>query len=526
MKAFVATPSLVRFILRRDRVRLAIWVGSLVGVTYFSAAAVSSTYDTPAEIASYNANIGSSPASIAFGGPPVGLDTIGGILVFETSLTVLLGVALMAMFTVVRHTRTEEELGRTELLASTVVGRHAGAAAAVVVATGASVLVGLGVTASMLAEQMDSRSAVVYGAAVAAMGLVFAALAGVTSQLMSHGRASIGVGLALLGLAFILRAVGDVQENFLSWLSPMGWSQQVRVTEANRWWPLGLSFGLALVLLAVTAYLAASRDMGSGIVPDRPGRAAATRLLSSPIGLAWRLQRWTVLAWAVGLFAMGLTFGSVSQELENMVKDNPTLAEYFESAGGNITDAFFATALLLMGIGAAGFAVSSALRLHAEEAADRLEEVLATGVSRHRAMLEPLAVTVLGAFVVVLAGGVGVGLSYAFTGGGTTESMRLALDSLVHLPAVLVLVGIATALTGWLPRLTAVAWGVLALTFLVGWLGNLLDLPPFVEGLSPFDHVPAVPLEQVRLGPVIALSAVAVGLVALGTIGFRRRDLV
>ena len=150
MSALTGTPSLVRLALRTDRIRLTVWVLALVGITGASARAVASTYDTPAEIASYSRNLGSSPATVAMSGPPFALDQIGGIVVFETSLTVLVGVALMAALTVVRHTRADEEAGRTELLASTVVGRHADTAAALLVASGASVLVGLGVALSVL----------------------------------------------------------------------------------------------------------------------------------------------------------------------------------------------------------------------------------------------------------------------------------------------------------------------------------------------------------------------------------------
>ena len=46
----------------------------------------------------------------------------------------MLGVALMAVFLVVRHTRAEEDAGRVELLGSTVVSPHAVITAAVAVA--------------------------------------------------------------------------------------------------------------------------------------------------------------------------------------------------------------------------------------------------------------------------------------------------------------------------------------------------------------------------------------------------------
>ncbi len=525
MRGLLGTPALVRFVLRRDRIRLPVWIGSILAITYASAQAVANTYDTPTEIASYAENLGNSPATIAMAGPPAALDRIGGILVYETSLTALLGVALMAAFTVVRHTRGEEEEGRTELLVSTVVGRHAGAAAAVLVAAAASVLVGLGVAGSMLAVDMPAHGAWLYGAAVTALGLVFAGVAGVCAQLMSHGRSATGLVTAVLAVSFLLRAVGDVQESNVSWLSPIGWSQQVRVLDENRWWPLLASVGFTALLLAATVVLATRRDVGSGIVPARPGPADAAAGLRSPLALAWRLQRGSVLAWAVGVFGLGLMFGSLSQEMQNMVRDNPTLAQYFEITGGSITDALFASALLFNGLGAAAFAVGSVLRLRHSETVGTLEPVLATGISRARALLEPLVVTVLGAALMLVVGGAGAALAWAGQSGEVGPALRLVGLSLVYAPGVLVLVGLAVALIGLLPRLTLVAWAGVAITFVVGWLGGLLDLPGWLNGLSPFEHVPLVPVDDPSLWPLVVLSAIAAVLAAAGLWGFERRDV-
>ena len=54
----------------------------------------------------------------------------------------------MSIFTVIRRTRADEETGRTELLASAVVGRAAPLAAAVTVAIGASLAIGVLITAA------------------------------------------------------------------------------------------------------------------------------------------------------------------------------------------------------------------------------------------------------------------------------------------------------------------------------------------------------------------------------------------
>jgi ABC-2 type transport system permease protein len=359
------------------------------------------------------------------------------------------------------------------------------------------------------------------------MGLVFAGVAACAAQVMSHGRGAIGLSLAVLGLAFGLRAIGDVGENAWSWLSPMGWSQQVRVYDDNRWWPLLLSLVLTALLIAATVVFEARRDLGAGIVPARPGPAEGGRQLAGVVGLMWRLQRGTILGWSVGLLTMGLLFGSFSESIQNMVEDNPTLAEYFEQTGGaSIVDAFFATSLLLMAIGASGFAVSSALRTRSEETTGRLEGVLATAVSRPRWLFGSLGVTLVGTTLVVGLGGLGVGVSYAATSGDGGAVWRMTGYALAYLPATLLLAALTVLAVGWRPRASGAGWGLLALCFVVGWLGSLLELPAWVTDLSPFTHVPAVPAEAFSGTPVVVLLLLGTACVAAGAVGFRRRDII
>lgn len=525
MTAFTGVVPLVRFILRRDRIYLPVWVLAIVSITYASAAAVRRTYDTPVEIASYAANIGGSPASVAMAGPPVALTRVGGILIYETSMTALLGVALMALFTVVRHTRREEDAGRVELLGSTVVSPHAVITAAVLVASVASLLVGAGVAVSFLSEAQPVTESLLYGAAVAVFGIVFAGVAACASQAMSHARGAVGVALAALGVAFGLRAIGDVNESFLSWLSPMGWSQQVKVYADNRWWPLVLSLAFSALLLVATVVLESRRDLGAGVLAARPGPASASRSLSGVVGLSWRLQRGSLAGWMIGVLTFGLMFGSFSESIKNMVADNPTLAEYFLHTGMDIVDAFFATSLLLLGIVAAGFAVSSALRARGEETSDRLEPVLATAVSRSRWMLGNLLVTLVGTCLVVAVGGFGVGLAYAMTAGSGQDVGRMTAYSLAYLPPVLLLAALVVLLFGWLPRAAAATWVVVAGCFVIGWLGGLLKPPQWLEDLSPFTHVPQVPAADVTAAPLAVLMGLTVIAVAAGWVGFRRRDI-
>lgn len=249
-------------------------------------------------------------------------------------------------------------------------------------------------------------------------------------------------------------------------------------------------------------------------------------MLSGPAGLALRLQRGSIIGWVAGVFIGGAAFGSMSREIQQMVESNPTLADFFASAGrATIVDAFLSTAMLMMSLLGAGFAVSSALRLRGEEASGRLEPLLATGLSRSRWMLGSLLVTLMGTAAVTAAGGIGIGLSHGLVSRDLSAVPEMLGYALVYLPSVLVLAALAVLLIGWLPRFAMAAWAVLAMCFVVGWLGGLLGFPSWFENLSPFTHTPAVPTDDVAITPLVVLGLLVTLATSLGVVGFRRRDV-
>ena len=69
-------------------------------------------------------------------------------------------VALMGMFLVGRHTRADEEDGRTELVRATVVGRNAPVTAVLVVAAGAFTVLGALITLIMLSQDLPAAGSV------------------------------------------------------------------------------------------------------------------------------------------------------------------------------------------------------------------------------------------------------------------------------------------------------------------------------------------------------------------------------
>ena len=103
---------------------------------------------------------------------------------------------------------------------------------------------------------------------------------------------------------------------------------------------------------------------------------------------------------------------------------------------------------------------------------------------------------------------------------------KLLPAALVQAPAVLVLAGIAVTTFGLLPtRTSAVAWAAVAGASIITLLGDVLDIPDALRDLSPFAHVPALPVDEASGVPLIGLLAVALAATLIGLVGFRRRDL-
>ena len=519
------TGTLTRFVVRRDRVRIAVWIVAIAVLVLSTAASVKGLFPTQADLDEAAASVHGNAAAIVFNGPDQALDTMGGQVAFQIGAFGLVVMALMGIFMVGRETRSEEESGRLELVRAMAVGRHAPTAAALIVAVGMSVVVGALVTLSTLAQGLPAEGCLVFGASFLATGLVFSAVALVAAQVTENTRVVYGLSGVVVGASFVLRAAGDVGDGTLSWFSPIGWAQKSRPWAGDEWWPLLLPLAATVGLVVLAGSLATRRDVGGGLVPPRPGPARAAPSLGSPLGVALRLQRGTVIAWTAGLVLTGIAYGSVANDVEDFVGDNDSLKEIIARAGGSLVDSYLATSLLMLALMGSGFAISSVLRLRSEETALHAESLLATPVARTRWVASHLIVALAGSALVVGLTGLSVGLTYGIAAGDLGQAPRLFAASLAYLPAVWLLIGVALALFGLAPRATLAAWGVLGACFVVGLLGDVLNLPTWTRDLSPFEHVPQVPAADLDVVPLVVLTLVAAGLVAAGLAGFRRRDL-
>lgn len=526
MTSLTGTVALTRFILRRDRVRILVWMVALVVLVALTTVGIEGLFPTQAALDQTAAATAHNAAMIAFNGAPQGLNTVGGQVAFQFGAMGLVLVALMSIFMVGRLTRGEEEAGRLEVVRSLPVGIHANTLAAALTVTAMNLIVGALIAAVLIAQGLPLAGSVVFGASFILVGLVFGGVALLVAQVTESTRVVYGAAGAVLGAAYVLRAVGDIGDGTVSWFSPIGVAQKARPFANERWWPLMLLVAITVLLVVAAAALTVRRDLGAGLVPARPGPPSAAPSLGNPLGLAFRLQRGSLLGWGAGVMVIGIAYGWIGPTIDTFIGQNKAIADMFSAGGGgSLTDSYFAASFRLMALIATGFAIQSVMRVRSEETSMRADQVLATPVSRWRFAASHLAVACAGSVAMLAVAGLATGLTYGLAGGGMQSVPRLFAAALVYTPAMWIMVGLAIALDGLAPRLVGVSWAILIACVVEGFLGAVLGLPRWLSDLSPFERVPQLPAASLTLLPLVVMSVVAAGLTLIGLTGLRRRDI-
>jgi ABC-2 type transport system permease protein len=537
MSALAGTLRLTRLAARRDRVVLPMWIlGMTAFLTVTTAMFVNTlvTYDDMVQEAELPTNNAGLRMLGLTSGP-----TVGGAVMVRDYVTLAVTAALMSVLAVVRHTRQNEELGRAEVVGSTVIGRYADLTAAVIVTLGANIVLAVLLGLAMVINGQPADGAFTAGAGVAAVGSVFVGVAAVTVQLASTTRGAIGLASAVVGVAFLTSGIGNmlgtpdtqalrVDSAWPAWLSPIGWAQQMRPFGGNHWWPLAL-FGILLVcLLGVAGALVGRRDVGAGIWPQRRGHAHASAGLLSPAGLVFRQQRGVLIGWAIAVVSFGLIFGAMTEQIQDV---HGRALEYYERFGGTdrVVEAYDASMALMAAMVVGIYVVQIFLRMRADEADGTLEPLLASGVTRPKWVLGYLVNALGGAVLLMMLYSASMGFVAGQTLGDTPAQLRNMLTAgLVQLPAVLVVGACALAAVGWVPRYASpIAWTVVIVSMFLGpMFGPPLGVPDSALNISPFTHVPTVPATDVTAPPLVVLTVACVALAALGTLAIRRRSLV
>jgi polyether ionophore transport system permease protein len=519
---FTGVPSLLRLALRRDRIRLSVWVGILTLMMVYAPNAIKLAYPEETQRLA-RVNLLKTPAGMMLGGPMFGGNEtdLGAMIANELMLTVIVAASILAITTVIRHTRAEEESGIAELVLSSVVGRYARTYAALILVGGVNAVLAVTMTLAMASTGFRIVDTAAMCLGITGVAMVFGAVAAVTAQLWRQARTATGAAMAALAVAALVRGIGDVINNSgsaLSWFSPIAWAQQMRPFVDLRWWPFALLVTLAIALMALAAWLESRRQYDDGNIPST-GEKPNAPPITGVFGLHLTLQRGQTIGWSVGLFLGGLAFGSMTKSLLDAAKDNPLLARVLTAQG---TDGVYTTMTQFLAAAATAYVVTAVIRVYSDEQSGLGEAVLAGAVSRWQWLLTAVASALVGSTVLMFFAGLGNGLGAGLTLGEPGTIVKLTLAGLAYVPAMAVLAGVAALAVA--VKHTWIGW--LAVTFVVTslYLGALLRLPRWLIDLSPVGRTTAP--SQYPVGALTVMVIVAAAFALLAGWIYRHRDAI
>lgn len=527
MSTYTGTGILTRQAFRRDRLIAPIWVVLLALFVYASAAAVPSLYKTAAERIQAAEAINANPAIVALYGPILDVHSVGELSMTKATVLYAIFIAILMVILVRRHTRVEEESGRLELVAGTATGRNAPMFSVVVEGVIVSLAVGLFGALGAMAGKLPAAGSLAFGATWAGIGLVSTGLALVACQLAASARTCAAMVAGAIAVLFVLRAVGDISAQWLSWISPFGWNTRFRAWSEPRWWMLALYVGSFVLLVVIAQLLRSRRDLGSGMVAARAGRATGSPRLGDAISLALRVNHGAIMMWSFAFAALGMIFGAVAPGVSNLL-DTPDAEQIIARLGGRgaMADTLVMVVLSLVAIIVVCFAISAINHAGGDEADGRTEEVLATATSRSRWFAATTLVAFGGVLWLMLVVGfflwIGVGAVGAADGSHPGQIVPAAL---VFVPAAWLVVAIAAALFAVRRSWAVIGWILPALALVIELLGELLQLPDWFVKISPYAHVPQLPGAAVDWTPLLVMTGIAIIVTAFGWWRFAERDI-
>lgn len=527
---FAGTAAMIRLILRRDRIIIPLFIIFMALFVAFVAASFINLYSDEAVRMAVYLQLKNNPTYVSLLGSVLD-SSIGALTAWRVGVGASLIMGLISVFLMIRHTRSEERKGRLELINSGEVGRQAVLSAALITTFGVNLVIAVLIGLGLMVQGLDAYSSLVLGMSLAAFGCLFVAITGVAVQLTESSGDARYLMSGLLVAFFMVRIFGwdDGDYAWVSWLSPYGWVHHIGPFAENNMWIFAIFLAFIAGLTALAYWLSSQRDLGAGIITQRPGPARASKNLQSALALAWRLHRGMLLFWVIIFALMGVMLGFTVQTITDMISTNPQFVNLILQLGGNagVTDSYFTMMLAFLSELFAFYTIIATLKLHSQESKKYSEMVLTSSVSRSQWAVSNLVFAVLAPALVLILFALSMGLSYGLITNNLSDvAIRILGAALVYLPAIWLFTGISMALFGLKPRLASLSWVALAVIVIIDLVGEFFDISEWILNISPFTHIPQLLAGDTIETPLILLLLVAVLLVLLGVLAYQRRDIM
>jgi ABC-2 type transport system permease protein len=515
---------------RDARVRTIVFAYIFAIYSYIQPIGYRRAYPTPLSRLAFAGSFADTNGLRILYGQPRDLLTVSGYSAWRVGGTLAIAAAVFGALAAVRALRAEEDAGRTEIvLAGIIRRRDAYLSAIAAIGLGAAIL-WLAEFAGFVLARLPAAGSAYLALATASMVPLFAGVGAVASQLAPTRRVALEVVSAAVALFWLLRVIADTARgaSWLRWTTPLGWAEEMRPFTGSHSSVLLLPIAGSALLLIAAARLGAGRDIGTGLLPGRDSAEPRLRLLSSTTTHALRSQRDSLIAWTGGVAAIAFLLGGVSKSVSSAGISESLKRQIAKLGSGSIATptGYLAFVFLLFVLALSLFVCTQIAAAWQEEAAQRLETVLALPVSRTRWLGGRLLLATGAAAMISVASGL-------FTWfGAASVHVHVSLFRLLEagangLPAALLFLGLAALAYAVLPRAsTGIAYGIVAGTFLWQTVGSLLSAPRWLVDLTPFAHVSLVPIQPFRAAAAAVMIGIGLAAALAALAAFRQRDLV
>ena len=527
-----------RFVAKRTFKSAALWAIIIGLYTASKTIGFVKAYKTPQAREALTHSLANNPGINALIGTPHDVGTINGYANWVVLGTISLLASVWALLLATKYFRGDEEAGRTELLLT---GRTTARQAATNTLLGLSaslvllyvlvavIFIGVGKTQGV---GYNTQNALFFALASVCAAAVFLAVGAFTSQLMPTRTRASTAAAVIFGISFILRAIADsTSAHWLLDISPLGWVERLQPLIGSQPVWLAPIFGLSLLLVASTIWLAGRRDIGESIFADHDTAKPKTRLLNSISGVSFRLTRAATIGWFAAIFAMSVLYGSLTKTIVQAISGVQTkgvhkaLDKITQSSHVGIATVFLGAMFLLMMAVVMAYVASASGKVREEEAGGYVDNFLVQPVGRMQWLCGRVLVIAVFSLIICL------GVSIGFWIGVASEHLGVPIHQLLEAGAnmaapVLFTLGASVLAIGFVPRLTTVvAYSVLGWSLLITLVASGTNISHWILDTSV--------LHQVTLSPAVnpnwTVDAVLVGLgivlCLLGLWRFNYRDL-
>jgi ABC-2 type transport system permease protein len=527
----------------RDSRRAVLLVSVLMGLTLIGVSnAIVSQFDTAEARKELGAVVAAVPPILqGLAGKPVNVETLGGYLQYKYGAFFPLIVSLWSILALSATLAAEARRGSLEFVAATAITRRRIALekllAHVAGLTIASLVVFLSLAVvgrtvhGLPGDEIPMQAAVGYALWLGLLSLASGALAFALAPFVGRGSAA-GVAGAVMFGGFIFNgyqaAIPAIAP--LANLSWFGWtSNHIPLAGVYDWVSLLPVALVAIVLLVIGVEAFARRDIGATSPIPTPSLPRTLIGLRGPTGRAIGQNLPSTAAWGIGIGLFGVAIAGSGRSFVEQLSNSPDFVRLLSSVfpGFDISSVggFLQLLYVEFGLILAGLAAATLVGVWAsDETSGRLEFLLATPLSRVRWLTSGWAAILVGVAVFTVIQALGIALGAMIAGGDIATPV---VGSLVLGLYAAALAGIGVAIgglfgTGYAAPAVAV---ITIVTWFVGVIGPALGLPDAFGELALTSHYGFTMLGQWDVVGIVASVVIAVGGVAIGAWGFKRRDL-